>query len=94
MTFADMLQPSFIRIRHRAVLLYDVVLIIGGSLFVGLSARIAIPLPFSPVPITGQTLTVLFVGALLGSRRAGEELLAEDEAAATLGEGKNHRFGL
>lgn len=38
MTFADMLQPSFIRIRHRAVLLYDVVLIIGGSLFVGLSA--------------------------------------------------------
>lgn len=73
MTFADLLQPSFIRIRHR--LLYDVALIVGGSLFVALSARIAIPLPFSPVPITGQTLAVLLVGALLGSRRGASALL-------------------
>jgi len=73
MTFADVLQPSFIRIRHR--LLYDVALIIGGSLFVALSAQIAIPLPFSPVPITGQTLAVLLVGALLGSRRGASSLL-------------------
>jgi biotin transport system substrate-specific component len=73
MTFADVLQPSFIRIRHR--LLYDVALIIGGSLFVALSGRIAIPLPFSPVPITGQTLAVLLVGALLGSRRGASSLL-------------------
>jgi biotin transport system substrate-specific component len=34
-----------------------------------LSARIAIPLPFSPVPITAQTMTVLLLGAILGSRR-------------------------
>lgn len=73
MTFADLLQPSFIRIRHR--LLYDVALIVGGSLFVALSARIAIPLPFSPVPITGQTLAVLLVGTLLGSRRGASSLL-------------------
>ena len=75
MTFADVLQPSFIRLRHRPVLLYDVALMIGGSLFVALSARIAISLPFSPVPITGQTLAVLLVGALLGSRRGACSLL-------------------
>jgi biotin transporter BioY len=30
-------------------------------------ARVSIPLPFSPVPITGQTLAVLLAGATLGS---------------------------
>ena len=45
------------------------VLILLGSLFVGLMAQISIPLPFTPVPITGQTLGVVLVGASLGSRR-------------------------
>ena len=31
-------------------------------------AQIRIPLPFTPVPITGQTFGVLLTGALLGSR--------------------------
>ncbi len=75
MTFADVLQPSFVRIRRRSVLLYDVALIVGGSLFVALSAQIAIPLPFSPVPITGQTFAVLLVGAILGSRRGACSIL-------------------
>ena len=50
-------------------LVYDALLIGGGSVWVGLMAQIAIPLPFTPVPITGQTFGVLLVGALLGSRR-------------------------
>ena len=33
-------------------------------------------LPFSPVPITGQTLAVLLAGALLGSRRGAMSMLA------------------
>lgn len=45
---------------------------VGASLFVGLIAQISIPL--WPVPITGQTLAVLLVGAVLGSRRAGVAL--------------------
>lgn len=49
-------------------------LIIMGSLFVALLAQIEIPLPFTPVPITGQTLGVLLVGALLGSRRGAAAL--------------------
>ncbi len=42
---------------------------------VALSARIAIPLPFTEVPVTGQTLGVLFTGAVLGSRRGALALL-------------------
>ena len=45
-----------------------------GSLFVALCAQISIPL--QPVPITGQTLGVLLVGALLGSRLGALSLLA------------------
>jgi biotin transport system substrate-specific component len=34
-----------------------------------LSANVAIPVPGSPVPITGQTFSVLLVGGALGTRR-------------------------
>jgi biotin transport system substrate-specific component len=45
-------------------------LVVGGSLFVALCARITIPLmPLTPVPLTVQNLGVLLVGLLLGSRR-------------------------
>jgi biotin transport system substrate-specific component len=44
-------------------------LIIGGSLFVALCARVTIPLPFTPVPLTVQNFGVLLVGMVLGSRR-------------------------
>lgn len=47
----------------------DVVLVLGGAAFVGLAAQVAIPLPFTPVPVTGQTFAVLMVGATLGSLR-------------------------
>jgi biotin transport system substrate-specific component len=36
---------------------------------VAIFAQISIPLPFTPVPITGQTFAVLLVGAALGSKR-------------------------
>lgn len=43
-------------------------LVVAGTAFLAASARIAVPLPFTPVPITGQTLAVLLIGALFGSR--------------------------
>ncbi|AEV16155.1 MAG: biotin transporter BioY [Thermus sp.] len=46
----------------------DLSLVLGGSLLVALTAQVALPLPFTPVPITLQTLGVLLVGAALGSR--------------------------
>lgn len=44
------------------------VLVVAGSLFVALCAQIRVPLPFTPVPLSGQTLGVLLVGGLLGPR--------------------------
>ena len=48
----------------------NVALILGGATLVGLLAQISIPLSFTPVPVTGQTLGVLLVGPALGGRRA------------------------
>jgi len=39
-----------------------------GTALLTLAARVEIPLPFSPVPVTGQTLAVLLIGASLGAR--------------------------
>jgi biotin transport system substrate-specific component len=50
---------------RRAVV--TVVLVIGFALFTAATAQIRIPLPGTPVPITGQTLGVLLTGASLGS---------------------------
>ncbi len=72
MVYADLLRPTV----RRTALLYDAALVLGGSLLIALSAQVAIPLPFSPVPVTGQTLAVLLVGALLGSRRGALAVVA------------------
>jgi biotin transport system substrate-specific component len=71
-TYADALRPAV----QRSALAYDAALVVGGSLVVALAAQVAIRLPFSPVPITGQTLAVLLIGTLLGSRRGAMSLAA------------------
>jgi len=43
--------------------------VVGASLIVALCARITVPLPFTPVPLTLQNFGVLVVALLLGSRR-------------------------
>ncbi len=52
----------------------DLILVVSGSIFVALSAQLTIYLPFSPVPITAQTLAVLLCGAVLGSKRGALSL--------------------
>jgi biotin transport system substrate-specific component len=47
----------------------QVAIVVGASLFVALCARVTIPLPFTPVPLTLQNFGVVLVGLLLGSRR-------------------------
>lgn len=44
-------------------------IVVAASLFVALCARVTVPLPFTPVPLTLQNFGVLAVGLLLGSRR-------------------------
>jgi biotin transport system substrate-specific component len=54
----------------------DVALVIAGALLTVLGAQIAIHVPPSPVPVTGQTLAVVIAGAALGWRRgAASQLL-------------------
>ena len=48
--------------------MFNILSILFGAFLIALLAQISIHLPFSPVPITGQTMGVLLVGALLGSR--------------------------
>ncbi|MCR4295594.1 MAG: biotin transporter BioY [Elusimicrobia bacterium] len=61
-TLADAIIPS-------TGLKHDAVAVVVASLFIAVCAQINIPLPFTPVPLSGGTLGVLYTGALLGSRR-------------------------
>src|SRR5437588_1782617 len=47
----------------------QIAVVVGASLFVALCARLTLPLPFTPVPLTLQNFGVLLVGLMLGSRR-------------------------
>lgn len=55
--------------------LWTALLVVGGSLVIAASARIALPLPFSPVPVTGQTFAVLLIAAALGPRAGTASVL-------------------
>jgi biotin transport system substrate-specific component len=51
-------------------------LVLGFSLLTALAAQVVVPLPWTPVPVTGQTFAVLLTGALLGSRLGALAMLA------------------
>lgn len=54
----------------------DAARIVLCSLLIALCAQISLPLPFSPVPMTLQTLAVIAVGAMLGSRQGAFSVMA------------------
>src|SRR6202790_3164814 len=77
-------------------------IVISASLFVAVCARVTVPLPFTPVPLTLQNFGVLAVGLLLGSRRGFAALsfyLVEGAfglpvfSPAILGSGITHLLG-
>jgi biotin transport system substrate-specific component len=49
--------------------LREVGLVVGFAGLMALCARVTIPLPFTPVPLTLQTFAAVMTGALLGSAR-------------------------
>ncbi|MBC7270399.1 MAG: biotin transporter BioY [Streptomyces sp.] len=57
---ADLVPASRVR---------DIALVAGGAALTGLAAQIAVPVPGSPVPVTGQTFAALLVGTALGAGR-------------------------
>ncbi|MFF8383398.1 biotin transporter BioY [Streptomyces kanasensis] len=57
---ADLLPASRVR---------DIALVAGGAVLTGLAAQISLPVPGSPVPVSGQTFAALLVGTALGARR-------------------------
>ena len=63
--YADLVRPA----RAPLALAFDASLVAGFSLLIALSAQVAIPLPFTPVPVTLQTFAILLTGCLLGSSR-------------------------
>ena len=64
-TLADVVPGGLVR---------NITLVVGGTLFVALSALVQIPLPFTPVPLSLQTFAVLLTGAALGSRRGAASM--------------------
>jgi len=58
----------------RPTVLRQAMLVLGATAFVALSAQVRFGLPFTPVPVTGQTFAVLLTGALLGSRLGAASL--------------------
>lgn len=63
---ADLLPASRVR---------DAALVLGGAALTGLAAQISLPVPGSPVPVTGQTFAALLVGTALGAGRGFLSLL-------------------
>lgn len=59
-TLADVIPGGLVR---------NVALVLGGAGFVGLTAQVSIPLPFTPIPLSLQTFSVLLTVAVLGSTR-------------------------
>ena len=69
---ADLVRPASPRLAR----VFDAALVAGFSLLIALSAQVAIPLPFTPVPVTLQTFAVILTGCLLGSGRGALAVIA------------------
>jgi len=66
MNYTDILHPQNpVQSRYA-----NIVLVLGTSWLIALSAQITFQIPFSPVPVTGQTLVVLLCGLILGKNLA------------------------
>lgn len=67
---SNVLLFNFARLKVNSVFLA-----LCGSFFIAVMAQISVPLAFTPVPITGQTLAVLLIGATFGSRLGAATVL-------------------
>ena len=68
MSFASNSQSLRATVFPRSTVLTQGLFVMAGVAFISLLAQIAIPVPGSPVPVTGQTLAVLLIGTTYGAR--------------------------
>lgn len=68
---ADLLPAADSRL---GAALRELGLVAGGAALTGLAAQLSLPVPGSPVPVTGQTFAALLVGTALGARRGAASL--------------------
>jgi len=66
-------QSGILSIDNNTANIFSILL---GSLLIATLAQFSIHVPFSPVPITGQTIGVILLGGILGSKRASMAVLA------------------
>ena len=57
---------TFFKWRHDSSLVNKTILALIMACVTGISAQVIIPLPWTPVPVTGQTFAVLMAGIVLG----------------------------
>ena len=74
LTLADAVFPRLKTDSRAAAVARDIALMAGFALFVALCAQIAVRLPWTTVPITGQTFAVLVAGGALGAWRGAGSL--------------------
>jgi biotin transport system substrate-specific component len=63
-TSPAVLRSAFVA---RSTTQVKIALVVGGVFFLSLMAQIALPIPGSPVPVTGQTLGALLIGTAYGA---------------------------
>jgi biotin transport system substrate-specific component len=71
---SKVLSVQFAPIAADSSLLRKAGIVLGGSALVAVCAHVALPLYFTPVPLTLQTLAVLLLGLLLSPRLAAATL--------------------
>jgi biotin transport system substrate-specific component len=73
----------------------NIALVVGGAAFIAVFAQLALPLPFTPVPLSLGSFAVLLTGAALGPVRAGLSLglyAAAGIAGAPIFAGHGHGY--
>jgi biotin transport system substrate-specific component len=71
MTFASALpRPRVLTDAIPGHLTRDLSIVVGSAAVVSLAAQVTLPLPFTPVPLSLQTLAVLLIGAATGPARS------------------------
>lgn len=85
LVLADLLPGSLVR---------DLTLVVAAAALVGVAAQITVPVPGTPVPVTGQTFAVLLAGAALGWRRGLAGMALYLAAGAWVPWYAGHRSGL